>query len=291
MLRSILIITLAACCTGNLFAQKGITVSDAVTTTHLTDGQATEWPDPFRYYDGAAKVEFSFANNAQYLYLCIKATDEMAQRKLMHNGLVFTIATGKKTNSVVTFPLKHERPSGQQQGNFERGNQQRRDIKAMKQLMVSEIKTMKLEGFKNLPDGIYSITTKEGIQTAAGLDSAGVFILEYQIPLALLFEKTDTIKPVTASLFIKGIEMPAGSNMAPPGGGNGNFRGGGMPAPGGEMNGPDAGMGRPGNGGDFGGNGGPPMRGQDGPPGGSFTGYTANSEDKTIKLKLKLSGW
>lgn len=286
--------------TAQLFAQKEITYSDASASSVIIDGNASDWRQPFRYYDGSSKLEFSFRNDSQYLFLCIKTSDEIAQIKMLNAGLEFSVNTSKKTYASISFPLQRERNSSQPPELLNRDKQQRSNQKEMKRLMVAEIKTMKLKGFKNLPDGIYSIQIQEGIKTAIGIDSLGLLTAEYQIPFNLLFLQTDTVKPITASITLNGMDIPGGGMRPPMGNGQMPSRppGGGMPPGGmggggmggGEMDGSNIGS-MNGNmrGSSMGGN--PMGGGQNGPPPGFASFSNDNVQDKTIKLKLKLAIW
>jgi hypothetical protein len=291
-----------------LNAQKEITYSDLADSSIVADGDVSDWRQPFRYYDGALKLEFSIRNNAEYFFLCLRTSDDMTQMRMLNAGLEFTVNTGKKTYATIIFPLQRDHNSAQPGEFLTRDKQQHIDRTQIKRLMVSEIKTMKLKGFKGLPDGIYGIQTPEGIKAGMGIDSTGALVAEYQVPFKLLFVQADTLKPFSATLTLNRMEMPAG--MPPPGGG-------GMPGPppgmgSGGMQGPPAGMGGGGmgagggmSGGDFGdggsmGMGGTGMPGgggagrmgggQNGPPPG-YGFSNENAQDKTIKMKIKLAAW
>jgi hypothetical protein len=271
-----LLITVAQLC-----AQKNTTYSELPAKPVEVDGSSAEWREPFRYYDGASKLQFSFRNDSNNLYFCIKTNDELAERKMTASGLEFTIETGKKTSATLTFPTPWQRsksqvPEGAEMG---RGAQAR----AMKRRMASEIRLMKLKGFVNIPDGIYSIDTLQGLKVALDWDSLGQLTAEYKIPYALLFDKADTAKFYTASIVLKGLDIPAGERVrsqpdqqpsangdledGTTGSMNGNMRG--------AMGGHDMGNSR-----------------TTGPPPGIMEGGgNTMGQDNTIKLKLKLASW
>lgn len=154
--------------------------------------------------------------------------------------------------------------------------------------MVAEVKTMKIKRFKSLPDGIYNVQIPKGIKTAIGIDSLGILTAEYRIPFELLFLIPDTVKPLSATIMLKGMAI-AGGGMPPQT--DGQKPSGGSP-PGGmdrgnigsmemrrEMDGnmgssPPGGMG-----------GSPPSGGS---PPGLINGNDDLGQDRTIKIKLKL---
>lgn len=287
-----------------LQAQKEITYADNCDAVMTIDGEASEWKQPFRYYDGATKLEFSFRNNSRYLFLCIKTSDEMAQVRVLNAGLELSVSTSKKFYSSISFPMKREKNSAQPAEFLNQDRQKRVDRSEIKRLMVAEIKTMKIEGFKSLPSGIYSTDIPEGVKTATAIDTTGALIVEYRIPFSLLYVLPDTSKPISVSIMLGAMEMPGGDMPPPPGGGmqgppdgmgggrsmgGGDFGGGGgMPNAGG-MGGGDfggGGVGGPGMGGGM-----PPGGGAGGPPPGGFGPAAEQGKEKTIKLKLKLASW
>ncbi len=207
------------CLAAQLSAQKNPTYSEPSVSPVVIDGNSREWRDPFRYYDGASKLQFSFRNDSANLYICIKTGDEQAQRKMTHGGLNFSIETAKKTTAVLNFPtpwqhLKSQVPEGSAQGG-------RAEAKAMRRQMAIEIKAMKLKGFNGIPDGVYE-SEKEGVIVSLNWDSLDLLTAEYKIPFNRLFAVTDTTKFFTALIVVKGLDIPVNSRMQPAAGQNPN---------------------------------------------------------------------
>src|ERR1700677_695213 len=82
------------------------------------DGDPSEWPQPFRCYDGETKLQFAAANATANIYVCLKITDEAAQLRLFDGGLELWLdRKGKKKETTgIMFPLKHERMEGGEGG-------------------------------------------------------------------------------------------------------------------------------------------------------------------------------
>lgn len=263
---------------GALSAQKNVVYSEPPVKPIVIDGHSADWNEPFRWYDGASKLQFSFCNDSANLYCCIKSNDEEAQEKMLHAGIELSIEAGKKSTALINFPTP-----------WLRGKSALPDVgpgvknqNVMKGKMAAEVNLMKLKGFSTIPDGIYPINGKEGLYVAFAMDSLNELTVEYRIPYKLLFEKTDTTKLYTAGILLKGIERPAGNHMnsaamqSPTnnndiednniGTMNGNMRGG-----------------------QYGGMGNPQTTA---PPPGYMSGpVNTLIQDNNVKLKLKLAGW
>ena len=195
---------------GGIAAQKNIIYSEQPAKKIVVDGRSADWNEPFRYYDGASKLEFSFSNDSANLYCCIKTSDEEAQKKMLHGGIELSIEAAKKYSPMINFPtpwlrgksaLPELQPGAQGHANVMKGK------------MAAEVNLIKLKGFNTIPDGIYPINSKEGIEVAFSLDTLNELTAEYRIAYKLLFDKADTTKLFTAAILLKGLEMPAGNRM------------------------------------------------------------------------------
>src|ERR1700741_3223775 len=78
------------------------------------DGKPDDWPQPFNYYDGNTKLQFTFANDTGNIYVCLKITDDPTQLRLFNGGLgIWIDPKGKKKETMgVSFPLKLEGAPG-----------------------------------------------------------------------------------------------------------------------------------------------------------------------------------
>ena len=78
------------------------------------DGNASEWQTHFNHYDAKSKLQFAIANDYENLYVCIKASDEQTQMKMMMSGMnIYLDAKGKKSEvTFLSFPLARQGRKG-----------------------------------------------------------------------------------------------------------------------------------------------------------------------------------
>ena len=50
------------------------------------DGVLSEWQVPLRYFDDKSKLQYTITNDSVNLYVCIRATDEESQLKIVRSG-------------------------------------------------------------------------------------------------------------------------------------------------------------------------------------------------------------
>ena len=46
------------------------------------DGNAKEWPIPLSYFDGDSKIQYTFSNDKENIYVCMKVADSKSQLKM-----------------------------------------------------------------------------------------------------------------------------------------------------------------------------------------------------------------
>src|ERR1700761_5417876 len=73
------------------------------------DGLANEWKDKFQAHNKNTETNYTVANNNQYVYLAVQATDPLIIKKIIGGGITFTINTsGQKADRSpysITFPV------------------------------------------------------------------------------------------------------------------------------------------------------------------------------------------
>ncbi|HWB62799.1 MAG TPA: hypothetical protein VG603_04750 [Chitinophagales bacterium] len=217
------------------------------------DGRPDEWPQPFRYYDGATKLQFAFANDTANLYICVKVTDEATQMRLLRAGMGLWIDTkGKKKETTgISFPIKQEHSgNGEWRKRNEEGGegntqptepmQQRDMLNRMKEHALLQQTTLRIKGFTGVADQDLPLKNDYGINTSFNWDTLNTLCIEYKVPLALILghalTAADAAKPVSIGFVENALEMPnrnmpdAGEMGGPGGGGGmeGGMGGGGM---------------------------------------------------------------
>jgi hypothetical protein len=172
------------------------------------DGNPSEWPQPFRYYDGNTKLQFSIANDTANIYICLKLTDEQTQARLFKSGLnIWIDPRGKKRETVgVVFPIKAERNPGESQPRHYAGADemdprvQHNNINRLKEHVFMDQTTLRIKGFKDLPEQTLPLKNNYGIDASFNWDTFDILTIEYKIPIALTLGHSlsigDTLKPV-----------------------------------------------------------------------------------------------
>ncbi|WP_293312446.1 hypothetical protein [Pedobacter sp. UBA5917] len=247
------------------------------------DGISSEWNEPLNQYNDATKLAFALANDDQNLYIIIESLDPQTTFSVLRGGITLNINTaGKKKDGIkLTFPLM-KRPPMPKEG------EQHRDHAALATERENEMhdpvamnKSIRVSGFKNIPDGELPAINQNGIEMGMSIHPNRDLIYELSIPLAQLQVGVDLKKPLVYNIKINEPGKPGFKREGAPEGGNGGGRGrsggrGGMGG-GGMGGGGRGGMGSGGRGRMGGGGGQRPMQGGE---------SSAKSSDFWIKYKL-----
>jgi len=266
----------------------------------VIDGNPSEWPQPFRYYDGDTKLQFAVANDSNNIYLCFKVTDEPTEMRIFRAGMnIWVDPRGKRKQAVgINFPMK---PTASAASDMPRQQVQdvagvpgqtygKRDFKQMKAKIIAHQQTLKVTGFAGIPDQLVPLINQYGVNVAFGWDSLDILCIEYQIPIAQTLNHkltpADTIKPIGLGFVENAMEggehkQEGGEGRGGGGGMGGNGMGGGMGGMGG------GGMGGMGGGGGMGHGGGGMGRGGGG--GGGAGSYSSANQEQKLWIKCKLA--
>ena len=194
------------------------------------DGISGEWNEPLNQYNDATKLAFALANDDKNLYIIIESLDPQTTFSVLRGGITLNINTaGKKKDGMkLTFPLM-ERPPMPKDG------EEHRDHAPSTLERENEIhdpaamnKSIRVAGFKNIPDGELPAINQDGIETGMSIHPNRDLIYELSIPLAQLQVGLDLKKPLVYNIK---INEPAKSGFkregAPEGGNRGGGRSGG----------------------------------------------------------------
>lgn len=235
----------------------------------------TKTLSPLRFCDNNSKLQYNITNNNKNIYICIKATDEQYQMKIILAGMQINIDTSGKgaLHACIKFPIAdNEKP--QMTSDFKPGQKKIKKGNPIKDQFLLKHKEMLLSGFKSPISGTVPLKNKYGISADIDWDSLNIMYYKAIIPFSTFYKDSltvsDSSKIFNLSFTVNAIEMPVNTMKGPPGGGDmpesGNMPGGGMG--GGGM-----------------GNGGPPR-------GGVGTGMQVDnslSEKNIIKVKIKMA--
>ncbi len=228
------------------------------------DGRSDDWVGNLTYVDNQ-NISLGVQNDADYLYVCMVAEDQIVISKLLRQGMIlwFNSEGGKKKTFGIKYPVGRQ---GMQPGEGEmtRPNNEA-DRQKMRRTMMAISNELEILQESKVPI-LTSIENIKGIEVFLKR-STGLIVYEIKIPLQKTPELPFAIGAEEGSEIGVGIEVPKMTmNMNRAAGGMGG-RGGGMGGRGGGMGG--GGMG--GRGGSMGGR-----------PGG-MTGQRANMQ-KGVKI-------
>lgn len=284
------------------YAQKNMIHSMWRNSSISIDGSSSDWPQPLPYYDSKAKVQYCLANDSNYFYICIRASDEMTQMKIIRAGMDIWFDTrgGKKQICAIHYPLPTNsnmdmpKPDAGESMEPEKIDKQKIKLAAM-----TNQKEMRIQGLLNIPNGFLPLDNLLEIRAAVNWDKSEVLTYELKVPFSVFLKESlsapDTIKPISIDIVVNGLNLalpPSGMDGSADGGsgapGMGQGSIGGGPPGGGGMGGgpPGGGMGDSPTGGMSGGPPGGDMGGT--PPGMGNMMEMAKSQETWIKLRLAI---
>jgi hypothetical protein len=168
------------------------------------DGLSNEWNEPLNQYNDATKLAFALANDDKNLYIIIESLDPQTTFSVLRGGITLNINTeGKKKDGIkLTFPLM-ERPPMPKEG------EEHREHAPLSPDKDNEIhdpaamnKSIRVSGFKNIPDGELPAMNQDGIETGMSIHPNRDLIYELSIPLAQLQVGLDLKKPLVYNIKI-----------------------------------------------------------------------------------------
>lgn len=189
------------------------------------DGNPEEWEQPFVYYDGVTRLQFSITNDTGSLYLCLLVNDDRTQMRLFKGGLnIWLDPKGKKKETVgLTFPLRHEHkktePADEQQSEDQPGMHkwgQSGIVNKLKERELVQQNTMSVHGFTGITEEIIPLKNNYGVTAALGWDTLGILCLEYKIPLQQILHHPlsdkDTLSLLQIGFIEPGIDVASKGN-------------------------------------------------------------------------------
>jgi uncharacterized membrane protein YgcG len=203
----------------------------------VIDGDIKEWGDSLRYYNAGKKINYSIANTKDTLYMAIRINDRSEQKRILMAGLTFSIdPKGKKKEDYsITFPLNVHGVSNPLAGLHEDdapGDITRQERDELIREKITNLRGIKVTGFKEIEDEMITTSNTYGIQAAINYDDNGYLVCEAAVPLKF-FHIDDLAKNEWSFNFkINAVQKPeqTQSNGEESSGGSGGRggRGGGM---------------------------------------------------------------
>ena len=169
------------------------------------NGMLSDWKDSLDLYNEDTKLFYSISNDHENIYFALKNSSEDNLAKILARGISFTVnfENSKKVAPTVTFPILDRTP-GKKQVETEQP-----EAKEIQRRIISKIKEIKVEGFKELVDGGISLYNTYGIKAAMAFDEKNDMIQEIAIPLRLLGIESGSTELITYRIRINGFQGSA----------------------------------------------------------------------------------
>jgi hypothetical protein len=212
------------------------------------DGIPTEWSKPLKHYDPSTKLQYTFSNDRKNMYICIRATDDMTQKKILQGGMVIWIdTTGKgKERTGLTYPIPDINTKSESEMGENRNRNQGDEPSSYrpKRKFHNNHIEMLLTGFKPPIGGLVPLSNLDGIAVNLHVDSLDILTYEAIIPFRTFYRDSlitsDSSRVMTFKIVVNGMphakkgsdDSEAASNMSSQSmaggmGGRGSSKGGG----------------------------------------------------------------
>ena len=207
---------------GFALAQKGMVESCRLPAPVVVDGVVDEWKDEWMM-DPKGKFLYNICNDAENLYLRLKVSDEMTQRKIGFFGFnVFLNPKGKKIGKVgFKYPIEKDLDELEKQAP--KGQVSNAAMVEFKMGLIKDVEVLELIGLSK--ENIVSprLGLMNGLQVFIKGDDHGAYVYEAKIPFKAFRIDKSAIK-VLGVAFVTGKMKPpkATQTSSPAGGGPGN---------------------------------------------------------------------
>lgn len=176
----------------------------------------SETSEPLRYYDKKSKVQYEVSNDYKNLYICLKATDQQSQIKIVRAGMKVGIDTlGKKSPQaeiLFPFPVTHQKNGNSQSNDNKKDWHNKSDTSNQRKHFMSQYNEIHLSGFKAPINGIVPLHNDYGINVNITWDSLNIMYYKAIIPFKTFFKDSlsaaDSNRIFAFSVTLNGLSMP-----------------------------------------------------------------------------------
>lgn len=163
------------------------------TKSVVADGNPDEWPLPLRYSDSGSGLQYNITNDETNLYICIRATEQPIQMKILSSGMeIWLDPSGKNKEAVcVNFPL----PGNHIENRITSGKNPEltRGKTPGRMNLAEEYKLQKpqltLSGFLPEYSGTFLASDARGVMAAIDWNGQNFMTYELAIPLRSFYNK------------------------------------------------------------------------------------------------------
>lgn len=180
------------------------------------DGELNEWNNQLPNFNKATNIFYAISNDEKNLYLSVQATDAITIRKIIGNGISFSVrGSSKDEDAVVTFPLLYNNT-----GNIFNvlkakpeisnevaapSNQLSSLIKETNEQLIKQSKLIKVTGFAAINDTLISIYNENNVLVALRFTNKRALNYELSLPLAFIKSKINSESEIAFNIKLNGI--------------------------------------------------------------------------------------
>jgi len=182
------------------------------------DGLPNEWSKPLRHYDTNTKLQYTFSNDRLNMYLCIRATDEAIQKKILHGGMEIWIdTTGKgKERISLSYPLPDLTTKPEAETTDRNSSSEGDNYRRPKRKFRNEQNEMQLFGFKGALSGTVPLQNMDGIAVNINVDSLDILTYEAIIPFRTFYRDSltlaDSSRVISFKITVNGMPQAKAKN-------------------------------------------------------------------------------
>jgi hypothetical protein len=227
-------------------SKQGLQTLQAPPADVKVDGDLKEWGDSLRFYNADKKINYVFANDTGNLYVAIRIANKKDQMHVLLAGLTFSIDPKgrKKETYSITFPAPDPNAIPALSARTD-GSMQKQDEDEMMQARLTTMRSIKVEGFKDVESEMITTANTYGFKVAINLDADGFMDFEAAVPMRFFHVDDVTKNEWAFNIKINGLGKPGGNKDHDEGGrmGGNSMGGGGRGGMGGGGRGGMGGMG------------------------------------------------
>ena len=163
-----------------------LSVLKAPATAINIDGNLKEWGDSLQYFNAELNTRYAITNDKENLYFAIRIDDPTEAARVLKAGISFGVDPKGKKKAVytITFPVNTQQAAKPYQPNMGELTQADRD--ELHRQIITSLRGIKVEGFKDIEGDMITTSNTYGIKTAIDYDAKGSLVCEAAIPFKFL---------------------------------------------------------------------------------------------------------
>jgi hypothetical protein len=207
----------------SIFAPKDITI----------DGKANEWDQVYQAYHPTNRIFYTISNDNENLYLIITATEAVAIKKMIVDGLTFTIANnskkkaGKGQTTSITFPFMAVTYTGVERAAYDYQELKADSVANKDKLLLLVNSTnrkahaifqkLRVQGVEAIPDTAIFVHNSFGVSAMSQFNGKMQLTYEMVVPKKYLGENADGV--ISYNIRLNGVppieKTPPGTFAGP----------------------------------------------------------------------------